>query len=364
MILLCYEETDMLEKELNELKQNTLSDEFLFDLKRKNNDADILLSSDQIEEAIRLWNPEILSDPAIHELLKRNDHNELAKLMAPEKYQFSSASSVVISKAARYIRTKVLHDHDYFEIECALDGTAVHHSLLGDYRIEQNDIVLIPPHIKHDLDVVENGTIVTIGIRSSTFRTEFAELLKNNVGISSYFEKIMYGTFNSEVILRDSLDDFLIEMLLVMHQKQKDESPVSIEINNHLAACFIFHMFEKSDSDLLYDISKSSNIKVNLIKRYIYDHFEDVTLQDLSDHFHMSKEYISRYIKENLKENYSCIVQNARMEKAKELLIKTDLSVLEIAEQIGYQSQSHFIHVFHETCDTSPLQYRKKKRYE
>ncbi len=52
----------------------------------------------------------------------------------------------------------------------------------------------------------------------------------------------------------------------------------------------------------------------------------------------------------------------ARMEKAKRLLISTDLRVQEIAEKCGYQNQSHFMRQFKQKHDISAVQYRKGHR--
>lgn len=55
-------------------------------------------------------------------------------------------------------------------------------------------------------------------------------------------------------------------------------------------------------------------------------------------------------------------VISARMEKAKRLLISTDLRVQEIAEKCGYQNQSHFMRQFKQKHDISAIQYRKGHR--
>lgn len=52
----------------------------------------------------------------------------------------------------------------------------------------------------------------------------------------------------------------------------------------------------------------------------------------------------------------------ARMEKAKRLLISTNLRVQEIAEKCGYQNQSHFMRQFKQKHDISAIQYRKGHR--
>lgn len=352
----------MLEQELNELLEDTPSDHFLYELKKKTGKPLDDLNDEQILEVITLWKPDNETRSFVEEQLQKGNKKELLKLLAPEKYYFNSGSSVSVSKSARYIQTNDFHEHDYFEIECVLDGSADHHSVLGNYQLKKNDITLIPPHVKHDLDVIEKSTVINLGIRSSTFRTEFKEILEKEIGIASYFEKIMYGTFNSEVIIRNILDDFMIELILMLYRKQKDPSNGQDLVSTHLITCFIYHMFEKAQEELVYDITRSSDILASQMKNYIYEHCADVDLHSLSDHFFLSEAHTSRYLKKQLHVNYSVIVREARMEKAKELLTKTDRSVLEISQEVGYSSQSHFIQVFHKLYGISPLKFRSKLR--
>jgi AraC family transcriptional regulator len=46
------------------------------------------------------------------------------------------------------------------------------------------------------------------------------------------------------------------------------------------------------------------------------------------------------------------------MERAKELLRNTELSLVEIAANVGYQTQAHFTGVFHKRVGTTPRAYR------
>ena len=351
----------MLEKEWNELTEDTTADQFMFRLSQDSGKPVRDLSDEQIMEVLKLWKPDLHTEELVRQILDHGSRKDLLRLLTPEKYYFPQGSSVSISKSARYVQTGEYHNHDYFEIECVLDGKANHHSLLGDYALVQGDIVLVPPHVKHDLDVIGKGTVINLGIRSSTFRSEFANILKNDIGISSYFENIMYGTFNHEILIKDCMDDFMTELILMLYQNQKHYPSDNDLISSHLMASFLFRMFERSRPSLMVDITQSSHSKASQIRNYIYEHCDTVTLSELSDVFYMSGAYVSRYLKAKLHTSFSDLVREARISRAKELLVKTDRSILEISQQVGYSSQSHFIAVFHQTAGISPLQYRLRR---
>ena len=52
-------------------------------------------------------------------------------------------------------------------------------------------------------------------------------------------------------------------------------------------------------------------------------------------------------------------VMERRIERAKQLLLSSDLPVVEIASQTGFASQSHLAHIFKRSVGTSPGGYRK-----
>ena len=50
---------------------------------------------------------------------------------------------------------------------------------------------------------------------------------------------------------------------------------------------------------------------------------------------------------------------NETIEKAKKLLAETDLKVIDISQQVGYDNEKHFMKVFKSVCGVSPTEFRK-----
>ncbi|GIQ68901.1 response regulator [Xylanibacillus composti] len=96
------------------------------------------------------------------------------------------------------------------------------------------------------------------------------------------------------------------------------------------------------------------------IARYIDTHYsQEITLQDISSHFYLSREYISRKFKQETGENISEYIGRVRMEHAKLLLKNPALKVAQIAEMVGYTDEKYFSKVFRKLVGVSPNQYRK-----
>ncbi|MBE1441498.1 response regulator [Paenibacillus sp. OAS669] len=103
------------------------------------------------------------------------------------------------------------------------------------------------------------------------------------------------------------------------------------------------------DQNVIYEIAK-----------YIQNHYhQDITLQEIANHFYLSREYISRKFKQEFKVNLSDYLSDIRVEKAKLLLLNPHLRIAQVAEMVGYDDEKYFSKVFKKTVGLSPNEYRK-----
>lgn len=96
---------------------------------------------------------------------------------------------------------------------------------------------------------------------------------------------------------------------------------------------------------------------------YIAMHYaEDMLLQDIADHVHLSRTYISELFKKETGMNYNEYLMQVRMEKAKELLKKGGCKVADAASLVGYSNTSYFIKLFKSYTGLSPSEYSDQHR--
>ncbi|WP_159882521.1 response regulator [Paenibacillus puerhi] len=110
---------------------------------------------------------------------------------------------------------------------------------------------------------------------------------------------------------------------------------------------------------LLQSQRQESNV-IFEIAAYIRNHYhQDITLQEIANHFYLSREYISRKFKQEFGENLSDYLSGIRMEKAKLLLLNPHLRISQIAAMVGYDDEKYFSKVFKKMEGVSPNEYRK-----
>lgn len=98
------------------------------------------------------------------------------------------------------------------------------------------------------------------------------------------------------------------------------------------------------------------------VKKLISDNLnENLTVQQLAESVHMSSSHFSRVFKQQTGFSPYDFVLISRLNRAKDYLQKTDMSISQIAYDIGFNSESNFIFFFTKNTGLSPSKFRKLK---
>lgn len=105
---------------------------------------------------------------------------------------------------------------------------------------------------------------------------------------------------------------------------------------------------------------QGSNKLIEDCKEYIADHLiDDMKVADLAKYVHCSEAHIMKLFRKNTGLSILEYITDKRMEKACELLRKTDWNINQISDMCGYQDSSYFTRVFKKQTGKLPSEYRK-----
>lgn len=94
---------------------------------------------------------------------------------------------------------------------------------------------------------------------------------------------------------------------------------------------------------------------------YIHNHFsEPLNIEKLASIENFHPVYFTQWFKNNTGKSPIAYIQEVRLKEAKKLLIETDLSITNIALQVGYNQLSSLSRLFYKYEGLSPSLYRKQ----
>ncbi len=108
--------------------------------------------------------------------------------------------------------------------------------------------------------------------------------------------------------------------------------------------------------------SKRQYKYVNKIVDFINENYSnsDLDLNAISDYIGINPSYVSRLFKENIGQNYLDFLNSVRIEKSKQLLVSTKLTIKDIGFKVGFNTIQNFIRTFKKYEQIPPGQYRDK----
>ncbi|MCF0185211.1 MAG: response regulator [Bacteroidaceae bacterium] len=191
------------------------------------------------------------------------------------------------------------------------------------------------------------------------------ELVGNWNGL---FEALKRGHISHEDFeegLQEYFESFKVQYKNTLGQE--DERKL-YQLTN-IYACLNLEEFQGLLLDFLLEIQSrvvenacdSKNLaKLKKAVAFIDENYDkDLNMAVVSNEISMNYSLFSFSFKQYTGKNFVTYLRDIRMEKAKLLLSDTDLKVIDISRQIGYDNEKHFMKVFKSVYGVSPSEFRK-----
>lgn len=240
--------------------------------------------------------------------------------------------------------TTPLHSHDYFEFFIITHGNANHTYREKTETIPKGTLCLIAPYEQHKFLPGEGSPIhFNVAISAPVFK-ELCDVLGENV-YSSLLEGDRYYSMNQSEF---EYFRYLSEMLLASDEQR---------------AMTIIKTITTNIITQLSTLSKGEDKRPEWFKSFC-DKIKssDYFLRPVSDLYKLvpySQPILNSTFKQYMGETLISYLTKTRINYAANLLICSNYSILEISEQTGYNSLSHFNHTFKKGTGYTPSEYRR-----
>lgn len=172
-------------------------------------------------------------------------------------------------------------------------------------------------------------------------------------------------------IININIDYLLCQFLYLT--KELDSEVDQEEVLRYISECAFeqcaargsakhFKAFVKDFAGYLAQLRQSNSHGVlKEVEKEIELHYkENLSLKSLSEKYYINSAYLGQIFKKQYGIGFKDYLNNYRLERASELLIRTNDKVCFIAESVGYNNLDYFINKFVKLKGKTPLQYRKQ----
>ncbi|MDR0831796.1 MAG: AraC family transcriptional regulator [Bacillales bacterium] len=215
------------------------------------------------------------------------------------------------------------------------------------YPIKAGAIFILPSSGKHTYYPNPNNPWEYIWVEMFGYS---ASLLADKVSLNR----------SNHVIYPKNFNIYIKELLkLINHKYHEDNNQLAV-----LAGIMKIFSILYGEIGINVNPNENSNPMVTKIVEYVNNNFTkpELTVNQISNTFFISEEYLSRLFKKETKITLSKYIIETRLQKALSLLNTSNFSISQIATIVGYKNPLYFSTEFKKRFKCSPLMFRKKER--
>jgi len=162
-------------------------------------------------------------------------------------------------------------------------------------------------------------------------------------------------------------NNWLLELLLYMRKSIEEPAhcdSACLELIGTSLIIKLYEIFGEKDQPQPSIITGGlGTVREKNIKTFIEQHLtENIRLGDLAQRVNLSTDHFRKAFKQSFGKSPWRYIRERRISLAKEMLIKHDQSITEIALNLQFSSHAHFTDTFHQITGNSPSRYRDSCR--
>lgn len=240
--------------------------------------------------------------------------------------------------------------HLHFQIELALIFDGHTHITVdsAEYDAYGGDAFIVFPNQIHTFTTLQRENFILLKINPELI----PEFLPQ---FTSYVPK-------TNLIKGGAKDKELAELMTKISDTYHGDEPFKDAALRGFLLVFFAKLFQQIE---LTDIQSGDYHVVGNIMNYCNENYhKPLSLNTLSHDLHLNKYYISHIMSNKLNIGFNDYINSLRVSNACKMLVKTDSTITEISEAVGFNTLRTFNRAFSKQMGCTPSQYRQKKKNE
>lgn len=254
-----------------------------------------------------------------------------------------------------------LHWHDEMELIYIKKGCGIVSIDFTVYQVEAGDILVIVPGQLH---TIEQSPGIAMEYENIIFQLRMLTSLHGDLCTEEYFLPMQKRQLIIPSYIHPGCDIYkMAKLCLDRADELCDKRPESYQlaVKGQLFQLF-FLLFSHASWNTIQANHNKSLEKMKVILTYMETHYgEKLTIKDMAEACGFSQSHFMKFFKSSVGEPFTSYLNHYRLTMASRLLISSNSSILEIAEETGFSNLSYFNRTFKHTFGMTPREYRRKR---
>lgn len=259
-------------------------------------------------------------------------------------------------KREPYAEMKDAHYHPYYEFYYLTSGKRKFFIADTIFTVNKGDLIIIPKGTIHRTTYMSNEIHERCTIN---FSDKFIENFNSPASAKDLEENLRYCKITIPSTRREYIEN-LFSKIEREYSGVDHFSESMIKTHLYELCVFVLRCLERN-----YDKSENVEIEdeiITMAAQYISSNYMNtITLEALAEKYNMSPSYFSRKFKNCTGFGFKEYLSTIRINQACNMLIQTNKSITEIAEECGFGDSNYFGDSFKKAKGMSPRSYRKAK---
>lgn len=247
------------------------------------------------------------------------------------------------------------HQHDFYIISWVESGQLLQKLDGKTFTLSKGDIFITCPGQVHEHDFGQSVHQVKGG--AFLFTLEFLQQLQHHTAISelTFLDNIF---FDPRLSLPDEELKNVLSIVTILFREMK-KVPPNMAIVKSLFSAVLLCIQQTIDNSII-QANSARHIEVyKKFKNLLELHFKENKFPAFySDRLHISDRHLNRLLKETTTKTAADIILGRSILEARRLLCFTEMSISEIAWNLGYHDPSYFTKLFKNATGQTPQAYR------
>lgn len=292
--------------------------------------------------------------------IDRNRYMPEHKSMVTAGKMLPQGSLITIHTHPRFVPFPE-HTHDFVEVVYMCSGSTTHIVNGDTITLYEGELLFLGQNAKQKILAADDNDIaVNFIILPQFFDRTLTIMGENETPLRRFIIDCLSGNTDGPAYLHFKVSGILpiknlVENLLwTLLNDTKSENM----LNQTTMGLLFLQLMDHTDK-LSYNNSEKAAV-LNVF-RYIDENYKNGSLTEAANLLHYDFYWLSREVKRKTGKTFTDLLQEKRLLTAAELLTTTDMTVLNVADAVGYDNVSYFHRIFKKQFTVSPKEYRNCK---